>query len=186
MVSGCFHFYTKSSAEVPEDYDDISRMEFFGFSADGQELIFSESVYDMENGIFLQNEDLDEFGGRHMCTAPGSPVISADIDLNSENYDYVLSWWVDGKEKKSTVLPYEGSIYGSDLDDPKNVCLHIGGNGCAVVTLYENIGAMIFPVLCDLFFGERKSGILLQAFAGGRKSCCMRWWSQTMVRFCGS
>lgn len=43
-------------------------------------------------------------------------------------------------EKKSTVLPYEGSIYGGDLDDPKNVCLHIGGNGCAVVTLYENIG----------------------------------------------
>ena len=120
-----------------------------------------------------------------MCTAPGSPVISADIDLNSENYDYVLSWWVDGKEKKSTVLPYEGSIYGSDLDDPKNVCLHIGGNGCAVVTLYENIGAMIFPVMRS-FLWKRKSGILLQAFAGGRKSCCMRWWSQTMVRFCGS
>ena len=133
-------FIPKSSAEVPEEYDDISRMEFFGFSDDGQELIFSESVYDMENGIFYRYEDLDEFGGRHMCTAPGSPVISADIDLNSENYDYVLSWWVDGKEKKSTVLPYEGSIYGGDRDDPKNVCLHIGGNGCAVVTLYENIG----------------------------------------------
>ena len=47
-------------------------MEFFGFSDDGQELIFSESVYDMENGIFYRYEDLDEFSGLHMCTAPGS------------------------------------------------------------------------------------------------------------------
>ena len=98
----------------------------------------------------------------------GQSVISADIALDSENYDYVLSWWVDGKEKKSTILPYEGSIYGGDLDDPKNVCLHIGGNGCAVVTLYENMGAMIFPVM-RYFLWKRKSGILLQAFAGRKK-----------------
>ena len=132
----------RSSAEVPEEYNDIRGMEFFGFSADEQKLIFSESVYDIGNDRFYRYEDLDEHGGLHMCTAPkaaGSPVFSADIDLD-EDYNYVLSWWVDGEKKKSTALPYEGSIYGIDWDDPKNVSLHIGANGCAVVTMYESIG----------------------------------------------
>ena len=90
-------FIPKSSAEVPEDYDDINRMEFFGFSADGQELIFSELVYDMENGIFYRYADMAELRGRHMCTDPGSPVISADIHVAAETYEYVRSWCVDGK-----------------------------------------------------------------------------------------